>query len=69
MKNAIKPSFKAPLYIAWEVTQTCNANCLHCYSSSGAKMKDPDELDTTQALALIDQLADAGLLILAFSGV
>lgn len=63
-----KPAFKAPLYIAWEVTLTCNAKCLHCYSSSGAKIKDPNELSTKQALTLIDQLADAGLLILAFSG-
>ncbi len=63
-----KPAFKAPLYIAWEITLTCNAKCLHCYSSSGPTLKDPDELTTTESLKLINQLADSGLLILAFSG-
>jgi len=64
----MRPEFKAPLYIAWEVTLSCNARCLHCYSSSGPGVRHPGELTTEQALSIIDQLADAGLLILAFSG-
>lgn len=58
----------APLYIAWEVSLRCNARCIHCYSSSGPGVRHPLELNTTEALSVIDQLADAGLLILAFSG-
>ena len=63
-----KPEFSAPLYIAWEVTWECNAKCLHCYSASGPGGRSSDELDTASAVDLIDKLADAGLLILAFSG-
>lgn len=62
------PLYGAPLYIAWEVTLTCNAQCVQCYSNSGAKRKDPAELTTSEAVNMIDELADAGLVVLAFSG-
>src|SRR6266536_1459388 len=61
-------AFTAPLYVAWEITHRCNARCLHCYSASGP---DPDctgALTTDEALVVIDQLADAGVMVLAFSG-
>jgi AdoMet-dependent heme synthase len=61
-------NFKAPLYIAWELTHRCNARCLHCYSASGPDASCTDELSTAEALLVIDQLAAAGLLVLAFSG-
>jgi radical SAM protein with 4Fe4S-binding SPASM domain len=64
----MKPEFNAPLYIAWEVTLRCNARCVHCYSDSGPGVCHPGELTTEQALSVIDQLAEAGLLTLAFSG-
>jgi len=60
--------FGSPLYLAWEVTLQCNARCLHCYSNAGPGVRAPGELTTTEALRIIDDLADAGLLILAFSG-
>lgn len=68
MSAVARPRFAAPLYLAWEVTLQCNARCLHCYSSSGPGVRHPNELTTAQAHHIIDQLADAGLLILAFSG-
>ena len=43
--------FKAPLYIAWEITHHCNAECLHCYSASGPKALRGDELTTAEALS------------------
>src|SRR5829696_4701174 len=61
-------AFKAPLYAAWEITHRCNARCLHCYSDSGPDAGCQEELSTAEALQVIDQLADAGLLVLAFSG-
>lgn len=64
----VRPRFDAPLYIAWEVTLLCNARCVHCYSGSGPGVRHPLELSTEQALRVVDQLADAGLLVLAFSG-
>jgi radical SAM protein with 4Fe4S-binding SPASM domain len=66
--NQIKPAFNAPLYIAWEVSLICNAQCVHCYSASGPTAKSTGELNTEEALNMIDDLAESGLLILAFSG-
>ncbi|WP_416954897.1 mycofactocin radical SAM maturase [Nocardioides sp. T5] len=41
----------APICLTWELTYACNLACLHCLSSSGRR--DPDELDTEEAKALI----------------
>ena len=68
MSNLNRPKFDAPLYIAWEITLQCNARCIHCYSESGPGVRHPQELSTGEALNVIDELAEAGLLILAFSG-
>jgi AdoMet-dependent heme synthase len=68
METLSRPEFRSPLYIAWEVTRLCNARCLQCYSSSGPGVRDPNELTTEQALRIIDDLAESGLVVLAFSG-
>lgn len=59
-------TFAAPLYVVWEITLRCNLRCLHCYS--GASKPHPDELSTDEAKGVIKQLADAGVIILGFSG-
>lgn len=66
-QSALK-QFTAPLYVAWEITHHCNARCLHCYSASGPDCDAGGELPLSSALDVIDQLADAGVLVLAFSG-
>lgn len=63
-----KIEFKAPLYVAWEITHRCNAKCVHCYSDSGPTAITRDDLSTEEGFRVIDQLADAGLMVLAFSG-
>ncbi len=68
MNNTFITAFNAPLYVAWELTHKCNAKCLHCYSNSSPDANCESELSTQEALNLIDELADAGLLVLAFSG-
>ena len=50
----------------WDFTHKCNLACKHCYSNSGAVQEE--ELTTKQALAVVDQVADAGVTALAFSG-
>ena len=51
----------APICLTWELTYACNLACSHCLSSSGRR--DPRELTTDEAKAVIDELAaDAGLL-------
>ena len=59
-------SLYAPFLIVWDFTHKCNLNCKHCYSNSGAV--NEEELTTKQARAVVDQLADAGVTALAFSG-
>jgi len=55
-----------PFHMVWIATDLCNARCSHC--SSNSSVRSPDELDTTEARHLIDQLADAGVVDLAVSG-
>ena len=44
----------APICLTWELTYACNLECAHCLSSSGRR--DPDELSTDEAKAVIDEL-------------
>ena len=44
----------APICLTWELTYACNLACVHCLSSSGKR--DPRELTTKQAEAVIDEL-------------
>jgi mycofactocin radical SAM maturase len=44
----------APICLTWELTYACNLACAHCLSSSGRR--DPNELTTQQAEAVIDEL-------------
>jgi radical SAM protein with 4Fe4S-binding SPASM domain len=59
-------SLYAPFLVVWDFTHKCNLNCKHCYSNSGAVQEE--ELATEEALNVVDQLADAGVTALAFSG-
>jgi MoaA/NifB/PqqE/SkfB family radical SAM enzyme len=58
----------APLYVAWQITNECNLACLHCIEESGPGKAFPDELDTGQVFAVIDQLMDRDVPYLSFSG-
>ena len=44
----------APICLTWELTYACNLACVHCLSASGKR--DPRELSTAQAKAVIDEL-------------
>jgi radical SAM protein len=47
---------RAPFTIAWEVTRACAYACAHCRAEAEPR-RDPRELDTEEAMALIDDLA------------
>ena len=49
----------APFTIAWEVTRACAYACVHCRADAQHR-RDPRELSTQEAFALIDRLADFG---------
>lgn len=51
----------------WEITLKCNINCLHCGSSADIHSR-PKELTTSEALDLIEQLADLGCKRVVLSG-
>jgi radical SAM protein with 4Fe4S-binding SPASM domain len=48
-----------PIYAVWEITLACDLACRHCGSRAGRER--PDELDTREALDLVDQMADLGV--------
>ncbi|MEM1589414.1 MAG: radical SAM protein [Candidatus Bathyarchaeia archaeon] len=56
----------APFLVVWDFTYRCNLNCKHCYSN--ASVYAGKELETKEALKVVDQLADFGVVSLAFSG-
>jgi radical SAM protein len=57
----------APFTIAWEVTRACAYACVHCRADA-VHTPDPSELNTEEALHLIDRLAEFGSPILVFTG-
>jgi len=56
LTDQLKGGLDAPICLTWEVTYGCNLACIHCLSSSGRR--DPAELSTAQAKAVIDELRD-----------
>jgi len=64
----VAPQKKAHLrIIAWEVTRSCNLNCVHCRASSRFGPY-PQELDTVQAKKLLDQIREVGQPIIILTG-
>ena len=58
---------KAPFTIAWEVTRACAYACVHCRADA-MHTPHPNELNTEEALRLIDRLTEFGSPILIFTG-
>jgi radical SAM protein with 4Fe4S-binding SPASM domain len=55
-----------PLYAVWQVTLRCDLACRHCSTRAGRAR--PDELTTAEALDLVDQMADLGVLEVTLIG-
>ena len=55
LTEQLKQGLDAPICLTWELTYACNLQCVHCLSSSGRR--DPRELSTQEAKALLDELA------------
>ncbi|MBU7032287.1 MAG: radical SAM protein [Theionarchaea archaeon] len=56
----------APNSIIWDVTNRCNLACRHCYVE--AREHSTQEPTTEEAMAIMDQLKDAKIFTLSFSG-
>jgi radical SAM protein with 4Fe4S-binding SPASM domain len=66
MRLAKSAAERRPI-VVWNITRTCNLQCVHCYTDSHAK-RYPDELTTDQAKAVLDDLAAFGVPAVLFSG-
>lgn len=55
LRTRFEHGLAAPICLTWELTYACNLACAHCLSSSGRR--DPGELTTDEALALVDEIA------------
>lgn len=53
-------------YAVWELTLACNLACAHCGSRAGQARQH--ELSTAEALDVVDQLADVGILEVTLIG-
>ena len=53
--------------VVWNVGQRCNLKCVHCYSQS-KDIEYPGELNTKEAKAMLDGLAEFGAPVILFSG-
>ena len=53
--------------VVWNVGQRCNLKCVHCYSQS-KDIEYPNELNTKDAKAMLDGLAEYGAPVILFSG-
>ncbi len=65
-RTSLPGSTQAPVVI-WNLLRRCNLTCKHCYATS-ADSVFRDELDTAAALAVIDDLHEAGVKVLILSG-
>ena len=59
-------SDKKPV-VVWNVTRSCNLNCVHCYAHAVRKSQE-DELSREDAFAVLDDLAGFGVPVVLFSG-
>ncbi|MEM2210990.1 MAG: radical SAM protein [Nitrososphaerales archaeon] len=67
INGVTKPQIiNAPFLVVWNLTNMCNLRCKHCYQSAGKP--SPDELTLNEKLQVVNQLADAGVVVIALSG-
>jgi MoaA/NifB/PqqE/SkfB family radical SAM enzyme len=59
---------RAPLYVAWQITNECNLACLHCIEESGPGKAFRDELTRAEIFGVLAQLMDEQVPYLSFSG-
>jgi [mycofactocin precursor peptide]-tyrosine decarboxylase / 3-amino-5-[(4-hydroxyphenyl)methyl]-4,4-dimethylpyrrolidin-2-one synthase len=62
----LKGGLDAPICLTWELTYACNLACVHCLSSSGRR--DPRELTTVEAKAVLDELRELQVFYINIGG-
>jgi MoaA/NifB/PqqE/SkfB family radical SAM enzyme len=58
--------FEAPLFMAWQLNQECNIECLHCCEEAGHFM--PDSLNSNEVADFCEQITSMKIPYVAISG-
>jgi MoaA/NifB/PqqE/SkfB family radical SAM enzyme len=66
MQEASAGELAAPPSAWWIVTRACNLNCYYCFAD--ARKRDPDELNTAEARAVLEDFAANGVMFVTFLG-
>ena len=68
MQGRSVDEYRAPLFLAWQLTNRCSARCIACCEESGPDKAWRDELTRAEALDLARRIVDAGIPYVAFGG-
>ena len=68
MRGRSVDEYRAPLFLAWQLTNRCGARCLACCEESGPGSAWRDELSREEALKLAGDIVDSGIPFVAFGG-
>src|SRR4249919_3436327 len=60
--------YRAPLFLAWQLTNRCTARCIACCEESGPDRAWGDELRRDEALDLARRIVDSAIPYVAFGG-
>ena len=60
--------YRAPLFLAWQLTNRCGARCIACCEESGPDRAWRDELGREEALELAQRVVESGIPYVAFGG-
>jgi MoaA/NifB/PqqE/SkfB family radical SAM enzyme len=60
--------YRAPLFIAWQLTNRCQAHCIACCEESGPDKAWRDELTADEAIELAQRVIDFCVPYVAFGG-
>jgi MoaA/NifB/PqqE/SkfB family radical SAM enzyme len=68
MRGRSVDEYRAPLFLAWQLTNRCSARCIACCEESGPDRAWPDELTRAEALDLARRIVACGIPYAAFGG-
>ena len=67
-RGASASDYRAPLLLAWQLTNLCASRCAHCCEDSGPEKAWPDELSREEALKLARDCVGCAVPYAAFGG-
>jgi len=68
MRGRSVDEYRAPLFLAWQLTNRCSARCIACCEESGPDKAWGDELRRDEARDLARRIAESGIPYVAFGG-